>query len=137
MPKRKNKIILDTNVWISYFTTQRAATLVEWVVNNSLAVYSSPFLIAELIEVLSRPKFTKYLTSTVDEYIDLHLGLVTVFPTTPIYMKSPDVKDNFLFDLALQANVPTIVTGDKKLLAVQDVKGVNFISLSAFKDTLK
>jgi uncharacterized protein len=133
MPKRKNKFILDTNIWISFIGGNNLAILADLILSNDLIIYASPHLTNELREVLAYPRIFKRLKQPIDAYIEVHLALVTVFPTKPLYTDSPDVKDNFLFDLALQSKVPRVVTGDKKILAVKDVKGVEFISLAEFK----
>ena len=57
------------------------------------------------------------------------VGLTTFVETIPIYTHSPDPKDNFLFDLAIQTNSEVIVTKEKALLnfaaspvAIHDIK---------------
>lgn len=54
MPQR---IVIDTNIWISYFISARADYLIKWVLNNDITIFSSDNLYAELYEVLQRPKF--------------------------------------------------------------------------------
>jgi len=44
------------------------------------------------------------------------MEFVTYFETIPTYLNSPDPKDNFLFDLALQTKSEVIVTKEKVLL---------------------
>lgn len=129
-----NKVILDTNIWISYFIKSQVDQLVDLVVDNELIVYSSKELVEELTEVLGRKKFVKYLSLKVEDYIDLHKDLVDMVETEAVYFQCPDPKDNFLFDLALQSNTKIIVTGDKVLLNLENVEGIAIISLTAFKE---
>lgn len=110
--------------------------MVNLVVDNNLIVYSSNELVAELTEVLGRAKFAKYLKLATTEYIDFHHDLVTHISVPLEYKGCPDPKDNYLFDLAIKTN-SIIVTGDKKLLAVSPLDGVELVSLTAFKSTLK
>jgi len=128
-----NKVIFDTNIWVSYFIKGKFDELVNLVIDDEMIVYSSKELIEELTEVLSRKKFSKYLSLPINEYIDFHKELVTIINTKPNYKDSPDPKDNFLFDLAIQSASKYIVTGDKILLALSEVEKVRLISLSAFK----
>jgi len=51
-----------------------------------------------------------------------------------IFKDSPDPKDDYLFDLALQFEADYLITGDKKLLAMESVENVQVISLRDFKD---
>ncbi len=53
-----------------------------------------------------------------------------------IFKDSPDIKDNYLFDLALQYNATYLITGDKKLLAMEAVENVQVVSLANFKELL-
>jgi uncharacterized protein len=133
---RPKRVILDTNIWISYYIKARFTDLVNLIIDNDLLVLSSYSLIEELEEVLSRKKFAQYLNLPIADYIDFHKDLVKVYKTKLLYFESQDPKDNFLFDLALQHNASHIVTGDKKLLALGEVKTATIISLTAFKNLL-
>lgn len=134
---RPEKIVLDTNIWVSYFIKARFDDLVNLIVDNELIVLTSVELIIELREVLGRKKFAKYLSLPVERYVDFHRELVEEVRVRPLYTASPDPKDNFLFDLVLQKQAGHLVTGDKKLLALKQVKNVDIISLTAFKALLE
>ena len=56
---RSEKIVLDTNIWVSYFIKARFDDLVNLIVDNELIVLTSVELIIELREVLGRKKFAK------------------------------------------------------------------------------
>lgn len=131
----QGRIILDTNIWVSYFIKAQLPKLVDIIIDNNLIVYSSNELIAELTEVMSRKKISKYLSLPVTEYIDFHCDLVTVISVPLQFKGCPDPKDDYLFDLATKTDA-LIVTGDKKLLAVSPLSGVNLMSLAAFKLSL-
>jgi len=49
------------------------------------------------------------------------------------FSSSPDVKDNFLFDLAKQTNSKILVTGDKKLLHFNN----EIVTVISFKEFLE
>jgi len=67
--------ILDSNIWISYVITKRLDKLVALIYYHHLTVITSRHLIAEIQEVLSRPKFKKYLKqSDIKELIAIHFG---------------------------------------------------------------
>jgi len=53
-----------------------------------------------------------------------------------VFADSPDPDDNYLFDLALQHQADYLVTGDKKLLAMDSVDDVRIISLRTFEDLM-
>ncbi len=58
--------------------------------------------------------------------------IITV--TLPTFTKSPDPKDNFLFDLALQTGSEVIVTQEKALLSFANCP-IPIKSLKWFKET--
>jgi len=91
--------------------------LVNVIYKNDLNIFTNNTLIAELEDVLNRPKIKKHIKIPVRELIDFHRELCIFHKTEPIYNGSPDPKDNFLFDLAIQTNSMYVVTGDKIILA--------------------
>ena len=130
---KPDKVVLDTNIWVSYFLKGRSAELVRLVLDHNFLIFSSPILVAELTDVLNRAKIVKYLTLPIEDYLNMHLDLVHLIHTTPLYSEGPDPKDNFLFDLAIQTDSTLIVSGDKKLLEFTDLSPVRIVALSEFK----
>jgi len=48
------KIVIDTNIWVSYFINARADYLIKWILDHSLTVYTSTELAEEIEEAHSR-----------------------------------------------------------------------------------
>lgn len=128
----KKRIIIDTNIWISYFLNQQFEDIAELILENDLIVFSSIDLIEELRNVLGRSKFKKQITLPIERYINFHKELVNIVNVKKIFLESPDPKDNFLFDLAIQTKSQILITGDKKLLAFK-TKNIDIISLTDFR----
>ena len=42
------KIVLDTNIWVSYFINARADYLTRWIIDHDVTVYTSAELFNEL-----------------------------------------------------------------------------------------
>ncbi len=78
------RIVLDTNIWVSYFIGKKTLELTELILDNDLEVLTSETLIKELNEVLNRPKFVKYLNSPIHEYLQIHLQLSILKDVEPI-----------------------------------------------------
>jgi predicted nucleic acid-binding protein len=89
-----------------------------------------------LEDVLNRAKIKKYIHIPVSELIDFHRGLCIFHKTKPIYIGSPDPKDNFLFDLATQTHSKYVVTGDKIMLK-QKSPAFKFITKLQFERLVK
>jgi len=110
------KIVLDTNIWVSYFINARTDYLVGWIIDHDVTLYTSEELIIELEEVLKRPKFKKQFPFPVTDFIHLHKQICEEVKITRQYQLAPDKDDNFLFDLCRKADADCLVTSDKKLL---------------------
>lgn len=109
--------ILDSNIWISYVITKRLDKLVTLIYRHHLTVLTSYSLIAEMQEVLSRPKFKKYLKhSDIKELIAIHVKLCRLVDTDETTNQLTDPKDNFLLNLYNKGKATVIVSGDKEFL---------------------
>ena len=63
MPRQKDRVIIDTNLWLSFLISKDYPKLDKILANKLVTlIYSQP-LIDEFIEVAQRPKFKKYFTS--------------------------------------------------------------------------
>ncbi len=127
-----SKVVIDTNVWISYFISKRFIEITQLIIDSDYQVFTCDELIDEIIDVISRKKFKDRVTFPIDFYIQFHKKLTTYQKIQKQFTGSPDPKDDFLFDLAIQTNSKILVTGDKKLLSFR-YKNVEVISLASFK----
>jgi putative PIN family toxin of toxin-antitoxin system len=130
----ERKIILDVNIWISIFLKKKMNYFLDIVVHQNLEFISDENLRNELIDVISRKKFSStFSVEDIVDAIDFFDAISTFVPTEKKFSGSPDIKDDYLFDLANQSETKIIVTGDKKLL---DFKTEN-ISLITFSEFLQ
>jgi uncharacterized protein len=60
MPARENKIVVDTNLWISFLIGKSARHFEELLLNSSVRIIYSDELLREIQDVLKRTKFRKY-----------------------------------------------------------------------------
>jgi uncharacterized protein len=60
MPKRRDRVILDTNLWISFLINNDYSRLDRIINDKRVFLLYSQELIEEFIEVARRPKFKKY-----------------------------------------------------------------------------
>ncbi len=127
-----SKIVIDTNVWISYFISKRFLEITQLIIDSDCQVFTCEELIDEIIDVISRKKFKNQVTFPIDFYIQLHKKLTTYQKIQIQFTGSPDLKDDFLYDLAIQTNSKILVTDDKKLLAFKNIYA-EAISLASFK----
>ncbi|MBP6871295.1 MAG: putative toxin-antitoxin system toxin component, PIN family [Bacteroidales bacterium] len=64
MEKSSYRVIIDSNIWISFLIGKSLSGLVDNLSSGKIRVILSPFQIDELILVLTRPKFHKYFKSS-------------------------------------------------------------------------
>ncbi|MCL2074821.1 MAG: putative toxin-antitoxin system toxin component, PIN family [Marinilabiliaceae bacterium] len=129
----ENRIVFDTNIWISYIIAARYDELELMVTNNLFLLRSAPSL-NELQEVLTRKKFQKY-NIDIDKTIMFYTNLTEFCKTEPLFNACLDPEDSFLFDLAIQGNAHYLVSGDKKVLETPlENKTLKLTSLMVFKE---
>jgi hypothetical protein len=129
-------IVLDCNIWIR-LALNRQLDLIADLSDSFVDIASCSELRAELTDVLSRPKFTKFIPDDYAEKIAEFHDLVTrTFETEPIDKVVTDEKDNYLFSLCRQSGAEYLVTGDKLLLKVIRYNETKVVTLALFKRIL-
>lgn len=133
MPKAKDRIIIDTNLWISFLLTNDFNKLDKIFADQSVVLLFSQELLNEFITVARRPKFKKYfsLVNLEDllEQVALHAEFITVNSDINLCR---DIKDNFLLSLSTDGDATHLITGDKDLL---DLKRFNKTVILTFLTT--
>jgi uncharacterized protein len=119
------RAVLDTNVLVSALISPSgpsAALLLE-LRAGAFELVVSPALLAELREVLARPKFQIYVTAAeVAGYVELIEHEATIHDDPPPAEEplSADPDDEYLLDLARAASADVLVSGDAHLLILRD-----------------
>ncbi len=109
--------VLDTNIWISFVIGKKLHQLAEIITINNLLILNCETLENEIDNVLSRPKFKRYITDKdIDEAIILIQKLSTTIQIGEIKKYTSDLNDDFLFALCYKGNADYIVSGDKHIL---------------------
>jgi len=119
MPKRKNRIIIDTNLWISFLLTNDFSKLDKVFVDKRVILLFSQILLDEFLEVAQRPKFKKYFSLPDLERLLLQIKNEAEFiEVTSDIRLCRDPKDDFLLSLAKDGKATHLITGDKDLLDI-------------------
>ena len=127
------RIVLDTNLWISFLITKNYAKLDSLLASGKITLLFSHELLSEFLEVTSRSKFRKYfaveevthLITTIEKYID------TIRISTEVAV-CRDEKDNFLLALAIDGNADYLITGDNDLLILKTQAKTKILTMSDF-----
>ncbi len=91
---------------------------------GAFELVTSPMLLAELAEVLGRPKFRPYVTAAkVAVYVELigHEATIHYDPPPADEPLSGDSDDEYLLGLASAAAADALVSGDSHLLVLRDI----------------
>jgi len=130
----RKKLVLDTCVFLTYASYNKLYRLVFAIEKYDLEIFSNKELIDELERNIPRVIKAEGVT-TGDILVQVNL-ITTLVNTVPVFNKSPDPKDNFLFDLALQTQSEVIVTKEKVLLDFNE-SPVHIKDISWFKQTFE
>jgi putative PIN family toxin of toxin-antitoxin system len=119
MPKN-DRIIIDTNLWISFLLTKEYSKLDKLFSKNDLTLLFSSELLEEFVEVARRPKFKKYFSITDLNSLlgEIHSKAEFLEVTSEINL-CRDPKDDFLLSLSQDGNATHLITGDKDLLEIK------------------
>jgi putative PIN family toxin of toxin-antitoxin system len=133
MQSKVRRIIIDTNLWISFLITKDFTKLDEIIFSRHGILVFSQELLDEFLAVAKRPKFRRFFSAsdieeileTIDEYADF------VKVQTQIEV-CRDPKDNFLLSLSVDGNADFLLTGDKDLLDLVKFGETSIITISDF-----
>lgn len=127
---KNKKVILDTNLWISFLISREFSSLDDFMESNRLKLVFSIELLQEFITVAQRPKFKKYFSksdlSRIINFIDKNGIIIEVKSKTG---KCRDSKDDFLLNLAIDSKADYLVTGDNDLLEIKFIEKTRILTI--------
>lgn len=133
MRNRVSRIIIDTNLWISFLITKDFTKLDEIIFSRKGILVFSQELLDEFLEVASRPKLRRFFSSSdIEEFletIDEYASFVKVHTKVEVCR---DPKDNFLLSLSVDGKADFLLTGDKDLLGISKFRRTKIITISDF-----
>lgn len=128
------RLVLDTNTVVSALFWEGAPkSLLAAVRGGGIALFSSPPLIAELADVLSRRKFEKQVAAaqfSSRQLLDSYARSATLVHPLPTPRIVSDPDDDIVIGTALSAKADLIVTGDRALLSIAEYQGVRIVSVA-------
>jgi len=131
--KKEIKIILDTNIWISFLIKKSMKGIDKLIFDNKAVLLFSDELMTEFIDVTGREKLKAYFTKenivSLIDLIEEYGEIVNVKTNLDICR---DKEDNFLLSLAKDGKADYLITGDKDLLVIENFGKTQIISLSDF-----
>ena len=135
------KVIIDTNVLVSALIQRSYPYLIVYhcVLENLVEMCTSKELFEEYLDVLNRPKFSKYsdfLSNAEFVLAQIESRATNYFPKERFEIID-DKNDNRLLELASESNADYIITGNTNDFTMSSFKGTKIISPKDYWDNFK
>jgi uncharacterized protein len=135
---KSKKVVLDTNLWISFLITKKYADLDNLIDSGKIVLLFSNESIEEFLTVAKRSKFKRYFTdSDLKELLQLFDKYGKLVKISSNLSDCRDTKDNFLLNLAVDGKANFLVTGDSDLLILKQIKKTTICTWSEFLSILR
>jgi hypothetical protein len=133
MEKKADRVIIDTNRWISFLITKDLKTLDIKVKTGKIKIIFSLELIDEFLSVANRAKFKKYfLKEDIEQLIDLFDVYGEIVQVKSKIELCRDPKDDFLLSLATDSKADYLITGDKDLLDLKTIEKTKIVTMTDY-----
>ncbi len=134
----KHKVIIDTNLWVSFLLTRRISFVDDMLDSGIATLIFSRELLNELLDVVARPKLKPFFAARqLDNLLQLIEECALFYEVATTVSVCRDEKDNFLLALAKESRADYLLTGDKDLLVLEKFEQTNIITIAAYKDIIK
>ncbi len=135
MKNKVSRIIIDTNLWISFLITKNFTRLDEIIFSKKCVLIFSQELLEEFLTVAKRPKFRRFFSSSdIEEILETIQEYAEFIEVTSKTEVCKDPKDNFLLSLSMDGNADFLLTGDNDLLILIKFRKTSIITISDFLD---
>ncbi len=132
--KANQRVVLDTNTLIS------GVLLIESIPGQAVQkaitddrVLMSEASLDELVTVLSRKKFDRYLrVEDRAEFVRVLLRVVDIVSIVTIVRACRDDADNRILEVAVNGDAEVIVSGDRDLLVLHPFRGIPILTPRAY-----
>ncbi|MQY78868.1 MAG: putative toxin-antitoxin system toxin component, PIN family [Bacteroidetes bacterium] len=119
MASKLLKVIIDTNLWISFLITKSHSQIDNLLINKKIRIVFSEELLTEFFDVIQRPKLNKYFSpNDIKELLDVFDFYGDLVKVKSRIEQCRDPKDNFLLSLAVDSKADYLLTGDNDLLEI-------------------
>jgi putative PIN family toxin of toxin-antitoxin system len=132
--RARPRIVVDTNTLISRLLLPDSvpAQAVRKAVDSGHLLVSEATLL-ELMEVLGRPKFDRYLSmEDRRNFFQLLLRIAELVPINHAVHACCDPKDDKFLELAVNGEAHTIITGDPDLLVLHPFQDIAILTPSEY-----
>lgn len=132
------RFVPDTNVLVSATIVKDGSPgrIIQAWLREEIELATSPVLLQECAEVLSRPQVQKYQWMTQEEvgafFRDLATLTILASGTRLVRVIRDDPDDDYVLSAALETSASYIVSGDHHLLDLSTYQGIHIITPGEF-----
>lgn len=132
MPKSNPlKLIVDTNLWISFIISNKLNLLDPFLFSGKGRLLFSTELITEISSTIKKPKLKKYFSSNaLEEMLSKFDPFIDLIKVNSNVLVCRDPKDNFLLALSKDGKADYLLTGDKDLLDIKKFGKTKIITIT-------
>ncbi len=135
--KKRSRIVIDTNIWISFLIGGSFRDLEEILLDREFLVLYSAELLKEIFEVIERPKLTRYFGRGSKKIIkEIFADIGEEITVTSNVDKCRDPKDNFVLSLCKDGYADLLITSDKDLLVIGKFLDTHIITYNKLKELI-
>ena len=132
------RYVFDTNTLVSalLFEHSKPGQALQQALKRGEILVSSSTL-EELVEVLQREKFERYVTpSEREEFVEAFVERATFVEPTEHVRECRDGKDDMFLELAVTGRAECIISGDNDLRSLSPFRGIAIITAAEFLKTI-
>ena len=128
------KIIIDTNLWISFLIGLKASSTIRSIMTDgTVDIVMTEILKSEIMAVASRPKCARHFApEACERLLDFLRARSEDYPLGDIPRRCRDPKDDYLLELARVADADILITGDKDLMEMRQFGHCQIQTLAEF-----
>ena len=135
---RSKKVILDTNLWVSFLISKKLTDIDNLIHNEKIKLVFSNESMEEFLTVAKRPKFQKFFkVSDLKKLLRLFDKYGILIKVNTKVEECRDYKDNFLLSLAVESKADYLVSGDLDLLVIRKIKKTKIVTWKDFTKEIK
>jgi putative PIN family toxin of toxin-antitoxin system len=133
MRNQERRIVIDTNLWISFLISPINSRIPEVLSDNSISILMSDELLDEILIVALRAKFSRFIAKkAIDELLLILVKRCLRITVRSTIQCNEDPKDAFLFSLCADGKAQCLLTGDKTLLKSKSFRSTEILSITSF-----
>lgn len=138
MVKKIDRVIIDTNLWISFLITKDLKNLDKKIKTGKIKILFSMELMEEFLSVADRPKLKKYFSKIdIAQLVDLFEVYGEIIDVKSKIELCRDTKDDFLLSLAVDSKASHLITGDKDLLALMKIGKTKITTITNYLNKIR